>query len=64
MTGTVEIVDPTECRRRAARCRERAASSNIAETELLEAAQTWDELAQRAETLRDAFRKLDQTQRR
>jgi hypothetical protein len=38
--------------------RERAQSSTIANVELLEAADTWDDLARHAETLRDAFRRL------
>jgi hypothetical protein len=50
-----------ECRRRAQRLRERAESSNIAEAELLEAADTWDDLARHAEALRDAFGRLDKT---
>ena len=51
-----EIVDPADCRRRANRLRERAQSSTIAEADLLEAADTWDDLARHAESLRDAYR--------
>lgn len=61
MTETGPLVDPAECRRRAQRLRERAESSNIAEAELLEAADTWDDLARHAEALRDAFGRLDKT---
>jgi hypothetical protein len=58
MAEAVEIADPAECRRRARKLRERAQSSTIANAELLEAADTWDDLARHAETLRDAFRRL------
>jgi hypothetical protein len=62
MNHTIQIADPAEFRGRAQRCRERAESSNIANTELLEAADTWEELARHAEALRDAFRRLDSAQ--
>jgi hypothetical protein len=56
MAKTTEIVDPADCRRRAQQLRERAESSTIAEADLLEAADTWDELARHAESLREAYR--------
>jgi hypothetical protein len=62
MIEVVEIVDPAECRRRANRCREQAVSSNTARTELMEAADTWDELARHAQSLRDAFSRQQSTE--
>jgi hypothetical protein len=58
MAEAVQIADPAECRKRAGQLRERAQSSTVANVELLEAADTWDELARHAETLRDAYRRL------
>ena len=49
MTQARPMVDPAECRRRARVCRERAQRSNINSTELMEAAETWEDLAHHAE---------------
>jgi hypothetical protein len=61
MTEVFEIVDPAECHRRAKRRREQALSSNTAQTELMEAADTWDELARHAQSLRDALSRQQST---
>jgi hypothetical protein len=58
MTPARPIVDPADCHRRAQQCRERAQRSTTNSTEFLEAAETWEELARHAETLRDAFQKM------
>jgi hypothetical protein len=58
MTTTRPLADPADYRRRAQSCREKAESATFAEGDLLEAAKTWDELAEHAEMLRDAFTEL------
>jgi hypothetical protein len=64
MAVTIQIADPSECRKRAGQLRERAESSTVAKGELLEAADTWDELARHAESLRDAYRRLSASEDR
>jgi hypothetical protein len=53
------MLDPDEYRRRAENCHQMARTATATKADLLEAAATWETLAQLAEDLRVARRELD-----